>query len=164
MNAFTAPAEGGGGWNPSESSGHLLILEPDTLEKGIPTSFGDKEASRGTVHDVDAQETFEDTLIFPRVLIGSLKQRLGERVLARLSTGTAKPGQKPPWTLDDASADTAAVAKATAYLNSYLSEGMTSPPAAAAEPAAAAPVAAGGDADALAAAMEVLKANGITAS
>ncbi len=160
MSTFTAPEEGGTGWSPKESENHLVIIEPDGLETGIVTSFGEKDAIRGTVHDVDAGETHEDVLIFPRVLIGSLKQRLGERVLARLTTGTAKPGQAAPWVLADASGDAAAVAKATAYLNSYLSEGMTSPAPAQPAPAAAP---SGGDADALAAAMELLKANGLTA-
>ena len=155
MNTFAPPAEGGDGWSPKDSSGHLLVIEPEALETGIVTSFGEKDAIRGTVHDVDAGETFEDALIFPRVLIGSLKQRLGQKVLARLTQGNAKPGQAPPWTLTDASGDSNAVAKATDYLSGKTADELTPPPVA--EPAAT-----GKDADALAAAMALLKANGIT--
>ncbi len=130
MSSFSAPAEGGDGWSPKDSANHLLVIEPQTLETGIVTSFGEKDAIRGTVHDIDAGETYEDTLIFPRVLIGSLKSKLGERVLARLTTGVAKPGQAPPWTLDDASADKAAVDAAETYLASRSADSYTAPAAA----------------------------------
>lgn len=126
MSTFAAPAEGGDGWSPKDSSGHLLVIEPESLETGIVTSFGEKDAIRGTVHDVDAGETYADTLVFPRVLIGSLKSRLGEKVLARLGTGQAKPGQAPPWILEDASADPAAVKAATDYLAGNVAASLTS--------------------------------------
>ncbi len=127
MNTFSAPAEGGDGWTPKDSANHLLVIEPETLETGIVTSFGEKDAIRGTVHDIDAGETYTDTLIFPRVLIGSLKSKLGEKVLARLSTGVAKPGQAAPWVLEDASGDSAAVAAAEKYLASRSAEDYTAP-------------------------------------
>ncbi len=127
MNTFSAPAEGGDGWTPKDSANHLLVIEPETLETGIVTSFGEKDAIRGTVHDIDAGETYTDTLIFPRVLIGSLKSKLGEKVLARLTTGVAKPGQAAPWTLQDASSDSAALTAAEAYLSSRAADGYTSP-------------------------------------
>lgn len=154
MNTFSAPAEGGDGWSPKDSANHLLVIEPESLETGIVTSFGEKDAIRGTVHDIDAGETYSDTLIFPRVLIGSLKSRLGEKVLARLGTGQAKPGQAPPWILEDASGDATAVKAATDYLAGVVSEALTAPAA------TETPVT---DDSAVAAAMALLKEKGLTA-
>ena len=154
MNAFSAPAEGGDGWSPKDSANHLLVIEPESLETGIVTSFGEKDAIRGTVHDIDAQETYSDTLIFPRVLIGSLKSRLGEKVLARLGTGQAKPGQAPPWVLEDASADSGAVQAATDYLAGIVSGSLAAPTTADSTTP---------DDAAVAAAMALLKEKGLTA-
>lgn len=158
--SFAAPATGGG-WTPADANGHLLVIEPSAHETGIHTSFGEKDAIRATVHDIDTGETVEDALIFPGGLIGALKPRVGQQVLARLSQGVAKPGQAPPWTLIDASADAAAVSRATAYLTAYQA-GNYAAPAAPTAPvaAAAAPVAAGGEDPAIAAAKALLAQQG----
>jgi hypothetical protein len=48
--------------------------------------------------------------------VSSLRSRIGQRVLARLEQGVAKPGQNPPWLIADASTDAKAVKAATAAL------------------------------------------------
>lgn len=117
MSAFAAPAAAEGiKWD--DLHGHLLVIEPEEHVTGIPTTFGDKDAIRANVHDISESTTFEDTLIFPSAMVGSLKRRVGEKVLAVLSQGVAKPGQKPPWILVDATGEAEAVKAATAYLDS----------------------------------------------
>ena len=162
--SYAAPAAGGDGWSPKDSNGHLLIIEPTAHETGILTTFGEKDAIRATVHDVDTGEAFHDALIFPGALIGSLKSRLGQKVLARLGQGVPKPGQAPPWQLVDASGDQSAVALAMAY-EAKLAQGSYAPVEATPQPVAA-PVAAtpaAGEADAIAAAKALLAQQGMTA-
>ncbi len=104
------------GLNFEELKGHLLLFTVDTLEHGIKTTFGDKDAIRCDVVDLETGNTYHDTLVFPLALIGQLKESVGgKRVLGRLGQGNAKPGQKPPWKLGEftqADAD-----KATAHIN-----------------------------------------------
>lgn len=154
--SFAAPAAGGG-WTPADSNGHLLVIEPTAHETGVPTSFGEKDAIRATVHDIDTGEAFEDVLIFPGGLIGALKSRIGQKVLARLGQGVAKPGQAPPWQLVDASGDAAAVTQAETYLATYAQTGYAAP---AAPAPAAAPVTA--EDPAIAAAKALLAQQGLT--
>ena len=119
MTVFAAPAAGGGSdVRPADLEGHLLIVEPQEYCESIPTSMGDKDAVRVTIHDVTEGETHEDVLWFPKVLVGSLKGRIGQKVLAVLGKGTAKPGQSAPWVLIDATTEADAVKAATAYLDS----------------------------------------------
>ena len=126
MSMFTAPAAGGGSdVRPADLEGHLLIVEPQEYCESIPTSMGDKDAVRVTIHDVTESTTHEDVLWFPKVLVGSLKGRIGQKVLAVLGKGTAKPGQSAPWVLIDATTEADAVKAATAYLNSIAGNAFT---------------------------------------
>ena len=129
MSMFTAPAAGGGSdVRPADLEGHLLIVEPLEYCESIPTSMGDKDAVRVTLHDVTDSATFNDVLWFPKVLVGSLKGRIGQKVLGVLGKGTAKPGQSAPWILIDASTEADAVTAATAYLNSVAGAQFASDP------------------------------------
>lgn len=133
MSMFTSPGAAGGGWTVADADGHLVVIDVHSLERDIPTSLGDRDAIKATVHDITAGETFDDTLIFPKVLIGSLKTRIGQKVLGTIGQGVAKPGQNAPWVLFDASGDPAAVDQATAYLTGQVATTLT-----AADPAPAA--------------------------
>ena len=129
MSMFTAPAAGGGSdVRPADLEGHLLNVEPLEYCESIPTSMGDKDAVRVTLHDVTDSATFNDVLWFPKVLVGSLKGRIGQKVLGVLGKGTAKPGQSAPWILIDASTEADAVTAATAYLNSVAGAQFASDP------------------------------------
>lgn len=97
--------------------GHLLLIQPVELEHDFPTSLGAKDAVRADVHDLTTNTSYTDTLIFPKVLVSSLRGRVGQKVLAHLSQGTAKPGQSAPWTLLDATGDAQAIASAKAFLS-----------------------------------------------
>lgn len=126
MTVFAAPAAGGGSdVRPADLEGHLLIVEPLEYVASIPTSMGDKDAVRVTIHDITDSATYEDVLWFPKVLVGSLKGRVGQKVLAVLGKGTAKPGQSAPWILVDATTDNDCVKAATAYLDSIAGNAFT---------------------------------------
>ena len=129
MTVFAAPAAGGGSdVRPADLEGHLLIVEPLEYVASIPTSMGDKDAVRVTIHDITDTATYEDVLWFPKVLVGSLKGRIGQKVLAVLGKGTAKPGQSAPWILVDATTDNDCVKAATAYLDSIAGNAFASEP------------------------------------
>jgi hypothetical protein len=112
---FSAPAEVKG-FDYESAKGHLLLIAPTKLEEGVSTAFGSSDASRADIHNISTGETSEDTLIFPKVLVGALKSRIGQKVLGKLGQGIAKPSQSPPWTLEDASGNPKAVAAARKYL------------------------------------------------
>lgn len=95
--------------NWQDLNGALLVVEPHSVETGIKTSMGERDAVRATVHVLDgplAGTTYQDTLVFPRALAGQLGRQIGATVLGRLGKGEAKsPGQSAPWVLKDPSAD-----------------------------------------------------------
>lgn len=159
MTEFAAPAAAGGGFTVAEANGHLVVIEVESLETGVVTANGERDAIRATVHDIDAGETYEDSLIFPKVLVGSLRQRVGQKVLGRIGQGVAKPGQNAPWVLNDASGDQAAATAASAYLAAYNSGQFAAPPAAA--PAAPAAPEVDVNDPAVQAAMKLLAAKGL---
>lgn len=101
---FAQPASAAGiDWN--EVHGSLVIIEPSALETGINTTFGDKDAVRASIAILDgpmAETEYDDILIFPLVMIGQLRPRIGQKVLGRVTQGTAKAGQKPAWMLAEA--------------------------------------------------------------
>ena len=96
-----------------EHQGRLLLFTVKTLETGINTSFGSKDAIRADLEVLDGPEPerFIDILVFPQVLQGQLRSSIGGRVLGRLGTGNAKPGQKPPWRLSEATDEDKAIAR-----------------------------------------------------
>lgn len=103
-NPFRNPATASGiQWE--DHIGRLLLIEPTALETGINTNFGEKDAVRADITVIDAPskpEEYPDALIFPSVLISQTRSLIGEKVLGRLAQGVAKPGQKPPWRIEDA--------------------------------------------------------------
>jgi hypothetical protein len=110
-NPFSKPAAASGiQWE--DHIGRLLLIEPIALETGINTNFGEKDAVRADITVVDAPDgpqEHTDALIFPSVLISQTRSLIGEKVLGRLAQGVAKPGQKPPWRIEDATDDDVAI-------------------------------------------------------
>lgn len=106
---LVSAAPGGGGITWEDFKGKLLVVEPLEVEHMV-TSYSkgvEQECVRANVYavlskDGSKHEDFEDTLIFPRVLISQTKKQIGKIVVGRLGQGTAKPGQDPPWTLAEA--------------------------------------------------------------
>lgn len=102
---FDDPGEPGGGIEWTSLAGRLLLFSVHSIENGINTSFGVKDAVRADVVVLDGPnkgELFNNTLVFPGVLIGQLKTKVGKQVLGRLGYGQAKAGQRPPWKLEAA--------------------------------------------------------------
>jgi hypothetical protein len=127
--AFTAPSTGGNALKPADIEGHLLVVEPHEYRQNVPTSMGESDAVQVTVHDITNGSTHEDVLWFSRVLVGSLKNRIGHRILGVMGKGEAKSGQSAPWILLDASAEPKAVKAATDYLVAQVSDSLTQPAA-----------------------------------
>ena len=117
-NPFTKPATASGiQWD--DLLGRLLLIEPTVVERDVQTSFGPKDAVRADVTVLDGEhgpQEHADVLIFPSVLISQVRSAIGEQVLGRLAQGVAKPGQKPPWRLNDATDDD--INAGVAYLKS----------------------------------------------
>lgn len=125
--SFAAPAAPSGGIEWAQFKGSLLLIDVLSQEHGVQTVHGSTDPVRANVAVIDgpgAGETFDDTLIFPKVLIGQTKSKIGEKVLGRLGQGIAKPGQSAPWQLDAASADD--IAKAEAWVRANAKPTVTS--------------------------------------
>lgn len=102
---FAAPSTATGiKW--ADLKGSLLLFTVHGVENGIKTVHGDAQAVRADVAVLDGEQVgtvYNDTLVFPKVLISQIKSSVGGMVLARLGQGSAKPGQSAPWTLTEAS-------------------------------------------------------------
>jgi hypothetical protein len=91
----------------TDYNGALLLVTPTAYETGITTTFNpDKDAVRADFVVLDGPEAgteHSDALIFPGVLIGQLKARVGKgMVLGRMGQLPAsKAGMSPAWKLMD---------------------------------------------------------------
>lgn len=118
---FTDPTPPGDFLDLKEVNGALLILTPVRVEKDVQTVHGESDAVVTNVQVVDgphAGETYDDTMIFPKLLRSQLSKQIGNTLVARLGQGAKQPGKNPPWMLT--AATEAEKAKATQYLNSQL--------------------------------------------
>jgi hypothetical protein len=138
MIDFSAPILTGSVLKPAEVENHLLVVIAKEFRPDVTTTLGLTDAVLVDVHDITDGETHSDVMWFSKVLVSSLKDRMGQKVLAVMGKGNAKPGQSAPWLLKDASGEPKAVEAATAYLTGQVAAQI-------AAPAAAAPVAGGDD-------------------
>lgn len=112
---FASPAQAEG-LDKDAAKGHLLLVEVIGVEHRVPTPYGEVDAVRANVYDLDDDDlSVDDALIFG-ALSNGLKSRVGQYVLGVLGQGQAKAGQSPPWRLQDASTDAKSVKRAQAYL------------------------------------------------
>ena len=114
--AFSAPSSNTESVKVADLNGHLLILEPMEYKTGIPTVHGDADAIEVNINDLDTGQSHQSVLFFNVALKNSLKSKIGQKVLARIGQGAAKPGKSAPWILLDATGDAEAVAKANAFI------------------------------------------------
>ena len=97
---FAGPASSTGiTWD--ELKGHLILVDVKSQETDIVTAYGITDALRCDVIDLDTDDEYTDTLVFPKVLQGQLRPRIGGKVLGRVGQGEKKPGQSAPWKLED---------------------------------------------------------------
>jgi hypothetical protein len=118
---FDDPGAPGGDKLPlPELNGTLLMFEVREALYDVATTFGKTDPVRVDCHVLDGGrkgEIFTDALVFPKVLAGQLRPKVGGRVLGRLGQGLAKAGQSAPWTLNAATdADRETGRKYLAYL------------------------------------------------
>jgi len=127
MSTFAQPSPPSGGITWADHKGDLLLIEPLSVETGIQTTFGPADAVRADVTIIDgndAGEIHSDVLVFPKVLQSQIRSQIGQKVLGRLGSGTAKPGQSAPHLLLEASADD--IAKAEAWVKQTEKPSVTS--------------------------------------
>ena len=127
MSPFATPSAPSGGVDLKEHLGSLLLVEVLGQEHDVKTVHGLTDPVRANVSVIDgnkADETYDDTLLFPKVLISQLKNNVGQKVLGRLSQGNAKAGQDPPWILAEATPDD--IAKAEAWVTANAKPAVTS--------------------------------------
>ena len=130
---FSPPSMNESGPKVADLAGQLLIITPTEYKTGIKTIHGDAEAVEVSLVNLDTNKSYESVLFFNVALRSALKSKIGQKVLARIGQGTAKPGKSAPWILLDATTDAAALAKANAYL---ATASTPAPAVAAAVPAA----------------------------
>ena len=130
---FSPPSMNESGPKVADLAGQLLIITPTDYKTGIKTIHGDAEAVEVSLVNLDTNKSYESVLFFNVALRSALKSKIGQKVLARIGQGTAKPGKSAPWILLDATTDAAALAKANAYL---ATASAPAPAVAAAVPAA----------------------------
>jgi hypothetical protein len=114
--AFSAPSNNTESVKVADLNGHLLILEPLEYKTGIQTVHGEADAIEVRINDLDTGFNHDSVLFFNVALKNALKSKVGQKVLARIGQGTAKPGKSAPWILVDATGDADAVAKANAFI------------------------------------------------
>lgn len=114
MTTFNQPATPTG-IDLKDHLGNLLLFTVHSVEEDVQTSYGPASPVRADVAVLDGPnkgDTYPDCLIFPKVLIGSLRPYTGGgMVLGRLGQGVAKPGQSAPWVLEGSTADDQATAE-----------------------------------------------------
>ena len=127
MSSFVAPSAPGDGIKWVDHLGSLLLIDVLGVEADIKTVHGLSTAVRANVAVVDGNkegETYDDTLIFPKILASQTKNNVGSKVLGRLSQGNAKAGQSAPWILAEATPDD--IAKAEAWVAANAKPAVTS--------------------------------------
>jgi arginine/ornithine N-succinyltransferase beta subunit len=114
---FTAPTQGGGdSVKVADLAGKLLIITPVEHKREITTVHGVTDAVEVNIVDLDGDETHNNILFFNIALKNALKDKIGQKVLARIGQGTAKAGKSAPWVLIDATGNPDDLAKANAFI------------------------------------------------
>jgi len=116
MEMFSAPSTPTTGVKVADLEGKLLVIEPTDFKTEIPTVHGVADAIQVNLLDVDSGTRHNDVLFFNVALKSALIPKIGQKVLARIGKGVAKPGKSAPWILIDASTEAGAIAKAQAAL------------------------------------------------
>ena len=117
MTTFNAPSAGGGDkLAVADINGHFVIVHVNSYEENIVTVNGPGNAVRCNVADLTTGEHHIDVLWFPKVLVTSLRNQVGQMVLGKIAQGTPQPGKSAPWILEDATGNAEVVAAAEKWL------------------------------------------------
>ena len=82
-----------------ELEGSVVVMVAEEYVASIDTQNGNTDAIRVTIHDITGSKTYKDQLVFARVIVNGLKEKIGAPVLGVVSKGTAKAGKSSPWVL-----------------------------------------------------------------
>lgn len=85
-----------------ELEGSVVVMVAEEYVASIDTQNGATDAIRVTIHDITGSKTYKDQLVFARVIVNGLKDKIGAPVLGVVSKGAAKPGKSSPWVLTTA--------------------------------------------------------------
>lgn len=123
---LTSPKGGGDILAPKEIIGHLLAIRPTEFLPDFPTQFGAHDGVRVDVVDLSAKDdqgeagvVYKDVLWFNKALVSGLRKQIGDVVLGWMAQGAARPGQSPPFMLQDAMGQPDAVRLAEGWLNKH---------------------------------------------
>ena len=117
MTTFSAPSTGGGDkLAVADINGHYVIVHVNSYEENIVTVNGPGNAVRCNVADLTTGEHHIDVLWFPKVLVASLRNQVGQMVLGKIAQGASQPGKSAPWILEDATGNPEVVAAAEKWL------------------------------------------------
>jgi hypothetical protein len=111
----------------ADLANQLLIIEPTEYKANIQTVHGDTDAIEVRIINIDTGEIHTDILFFNVALKNALKNKIGQKVLARIGQGTAKPGKSAPWILIDATGNAEDLAKAKAFVTSHPAVSAATP-------------------------------------
>ena len=107
----------------AELLGCLVLVYARELREDVATTYGPSDAIVVDIHVLDGGkggEKFENTMLFQKALIGSLRSAIGgEPVLGRVGQGVNKPGQSAPYILQPFTDADAALA--TGYIQRMAS-------------------------------------------
>ena len=116
MSNFAELSTGGDQPKVADLANQLLIITPVEYKTGIQTVHGETDAIEVAIVNLETNQEYENILFFNVALKNALKNKVGQKVLARIGQGTAKPGKSAPWILIDATSNPADLAKANAYI------------------------------------------------
>lgn len=116
MTMFSSPAPTGSQLDCKDVLGHLLLIKPTSVELQVKTVNGISDAVRADIADLSTGQLHESVMWFPKLLVSSLRNSIGQMVLGVMTQGQPKPGQSPPWILQDAANDPNAVQMAQGWL------------------------------------------------
>ena len=85
-----------------ELEGSVVVMVAEEYVASIDTQNGNTDAIRVTIHDITGSKTYKDQLVFARVIVNGLKEKIGAPVLGVVSKGNAKAGKSSPWVLTTA--------------------------------------------------------------
>ena len=118
----------GGSVRVADLAGQLLIIEPTEYKAEIQTVHGTTDAVAVNIVNLDGNNSRHDNVLFFNVALKSaLRNKVGQKVLARIGQGTAKPGKSAPWILIDATTNPADLARANAFMSQAQATSQPSP-------------------------------------
>jgi hypothetical protein len=104
--------------SPAALASHLLLVRPMAIENAT-TVHGATEVLIANVGDVDQDEEHRGVKFYGKVLIGGMRDQIGQVLLGVLDRGQASNGMSPPWILVDQVDNATATARVDQWLERH---------------------------------------------